>query len=304
MLAFIYHPDCTLHDMGGNHPESPLRLDAIKDRLLSDRLDAVLEHCEAPPATREQLCRVHDEAYVDEVFRRAPADGIARLDPDTAMNRFTLIAARRAAGAVVEAVDRVADGRNPAAFCCVRPPGHHATRDRAMGFCIFNNVAVGAAHALTAHSLERVAIVDFDVHHGNGTEDIFRDEPAVMLCSTFQWPFYPGTGADSGSSHIINLPLPAGTDGRAYRLAVRDRLLPALDAFRPELVFFSAGFDGHVEDPLADFLLTEGDYAWITGEVRKIADRHARGRIVSTLEGGYALSALGRCASAHLNALL
>jgi acetoin utilization deacetylase AcuC-like enzyme len=264
----------------------------------------MLELLEAPLATREQLTRVHDMNYIDSVYCTAPADGIAELDPDTWMNKHSLQAALRAAGAVVLGVDRVMAGTNHAAFCSVRPPGHHAERDRAMGFCLFNNVAVGAAHALHNHGLKRVAIVDFDVHHGNGTEHIFMNNPAVMLCSTFQSPFYPHSGTGPLPAHIVNVPLPAGTGSSEYRTAVSEKILPALENFRPELVLFSAGFDGHIEDPLANFRLIEADYRWITAQVREIAEHHAKGRIVSTLEGGYALHALGRSVAAHLQALI
>ena len=303
-ICLISHPDCALHEMGLHHPECPARLDAINNQLLASGLDFVLEHVDAPAATQEQLERVHDPEYVDYVFGKAPTEGQAWLDPDTSMNPHTLRAALHAAGAVVHGVDRVVSGRNHAAFCNVRPPGHHAERGRAMGFCIFNSIAVGAAHALAVHGLERVAIVDFDVHHGNGTEDIVRDRPAMLFCSTFQHPFYPFTGVEADEEHVVNVPLAAGADGSAFREAVREHWLPRLNAFRPELVLVSAGFDAHVEDDMASLRLTEADYAWVTGEIRDIADRHAGGRIVSTLEGGYALSALGRSVVAHLRELL
>jgi len=303
-IAFISHADCTLHDMGDLHPESPARIHAIRDQLRSSRLDMVVEYCDAPLADREHLSLVHDAGYVETVFRASPGSGIIYLDPDTSMNPHSLTAARRAAGAVIMGVDRVISGQNHAAFCCVRPPGHHAEHGRAMGFCIFNNVAIGTAHALKQYSLKKVAIVDFDVHHGNGTEDIFRDNPAVMLCSTFQHPFYPYSGTNIKSDHIINVPLPAGTDGRGFRSAVETHVLTALESFQPELVLISAGFDAHEEDPLANMRLREDDYTWVTTEIRKIADRFAGGKIVSTLEGGYALSALGRSVIAHLKALL
>lgn len=302
-IAFISHPDCRLHDMGSSHPESPLRLDAIQDQLVSARLEPQLELLDAPLASREQLALGHSVDYIESVYRAAPAIGMIDLDPDTSMNPYTLSAALRAAGAVVLGVDRVMSGRNHAAFCCVRPPGHHAEHNRAMGFCIFNNVAIGAAYALQTHTLHRVAIVDFDVHHGNGTENIFRNNPKVMLCSSFQHPFYPYSGVGTMPEHIINVPLPAGTGGQQFRQAVESNILPALESFRPELIMFSAGFDGHTEDPLAGFRLVEADYSWITTRVREVADRHARGRIVSVLEGGYALQALGRSAIAHLHAL-
>ncbi|MDX2417118.1 MAG: histone deacetylase family protein [Xanthomonadales bacterium] len=303
-MALISHPDCALHEMGPQHPESPARLSAIQDQLLSSGLDLVLQHHDAPLASREQLCRVHDPDYVEHIFLTAPEEGHIWLDPDTCMNPHSLSAALRAAGAVVLGVDLVMSGQANAAFCNVRPPGHHAEHNKAMGFCIFNNIAVGAAHALQAYKLERVAIVDFDVHHGNGTEDIFRDVPEILLCSTFQHPFYPHTGSNVVSEHIINVPLPAGADGQVFRAAVESHWLPRLEKFQPELILISAGFDGHVEDDMANLNLVEQDFAWVTREIKTIADKYAKGRIVSALEGGYALSALGRSVAAHLNALL
>ena len=301
--AYFTHPACLLHAMGDWHPESPARLRAIDDRLHAAHLYDFLAHHAAPAVTREQLLRVHDAAYVDAIEAAAPQTGHVALDPDTLMNPHTLEAARHAAGGAAAAVDLVMQGEAANAFVACRPPGHHATRNRAMGFCIFNNVAVAAAHALAAHGLERVAIVDFDVHHGNGTEDIFRNDARVMLGSTFQHPYYPFSGADSGNAHLINVPLPAGTAGPAYRAAFAEHLLPPLEAFRPQFVFCSAGFDGHREDEMAQFALVEADYAWITEQVMDVAARHAQGRIVSVLEGGYDLSALGRSVAAHLKVL-
>jgi acetoin utilization deacetylase AcuC-like enzyme len=301
--AYLTHPSCLQHDMGGWHPESPARLRAIDDRLHAAHLFDFLAHHDAPAATREQLLRVHDAAYVDAVEAASPASGLVALDPDTSMNPHTLAAARHAAGGAVRAVDLVMRGEVANAFVACRPPGHHATRNQAMGFCFFNNVAVAAAHALAAHGLERVAIVDFDVHHGNGTEDIFRDDPRVMLCSTFQHPFYPYCGADTASAHIVNVPLPAHTSGRSYREAFAERVVPCLDAFAPQLLCCSAGFDGHREDDMAQFGLVEADYVWITEQVMAVAARHAQGRIVSVLEGGYDLSSLGRSVAAHVKAL-
>jgi len=303
-ISIISHPDCARHEMGAHHPECPARLEAIQNQLLSSGLDQVVIHQEAPKATREQLYRVHDAEYVDTIFQVAPSDGHAWLDPDTSMNPYSLSAALHAAGAVVFGVDQVMAGKQRSVFCNVRPPGHHAEHNRAMGFCIFNNVAVGAAHATRQHGLQRVAIVDFDVHHGNGTEDIFLNDPSVMFCSSFQHPFYPFSGTEKTPDHIVNIPLPSGADGTAFRAAVESQWIPRLDAFAPELVIISAGFDAHVEDDMAGLRLVEADYAWVTTEIRKIADRHAEGRIVSSLEGGYALSALGRSVVAHLNALL
>ncbi|MGA9164658.1 MAG: histone deacetylase family protein [Thiobacillus sp.] len=301
--AYITHPSYLLHDMGNWHPESPARLRAIDDRLHAAHLFDFLTHLEATPVLRSQLLRVHDAAYIDFVEAASPSEGLCELDPDTHMNPYTLEAAWHAAGGAVMAVDRVVRGEVANAFVACRPPGHHATRNQAMGFCIFNNVAVAAAHALEQHGLTRVAIVDFDVHHGNGTENIFRDEPRVMLCSTFQHPFYPFCGADTASEHIVNVPLPAGTTGNAYREAFADRIMPRLEAFRPQMLFCSAGFDGHREDDMAQFGLVEADYVWVTEQVMDIAARHAEGRIVSVLEGGYDLSSLGRSAAAHIKTL-
>jgi len=303
-VAYVTHKDCLLHEMGAWHPESPARLSAIQDRLTADGLLPLVRLVEAPCATKEQLSRVHDPAYVDRIMRIAPKEGMVSLDPDTVMNPHSLNAALRAAGALAHAVDLVARSEVTAAFCAVRPPGHHAKRSHAMGFCFFNNVAVGAAHALAIPGISRVAIVDFDVHHGNGTEDIFRNEPRVLFCSSFQHPFYPGSGAYTRSDHIINIPLPAGTTGVQFREHVEARWLPALDRFRPELVFISAGFDAHAADPLAQLLFTEEDYTWITEQMVAVAQMHAEGRIVSTLEGGYDLSALGRSTAAHIAALM
>jgi acetoin utilization deacetylase AcuC-like enzyme len=301
--AYLTHPSYLLHDMGSWHPESPLRLRAIDDRLHAAHLYDFLAHHEALPVTREQLLRVHDASYIDTIEAASPSEGTRALDPDTSMNPHTLEAALHAAGGAVMAVDLVMRGEVASAFVACRPPGHHATRNRAMGFCLLNNVAVAAAHALAQYHLERVAIVDFDVHHGNGTEDIFKDEPRVMLCSTFQHPFYPHCGADTVSDHIVNVPLPAGTAGPAYREAFSAQILPQLDAFRPQMLFCSAGFDGHREDEMAQFGLVEADYVWITEQVMDVAAHHAEGRIVSVLEGGYDLSALGRSVAAHVKTL-
>jgi acetoin utilization deacetylase AcuC-like enzyme len=301
--AYITHPSCLQHNMGDWHPESPARLRAIDDRLHAAHLFDFLAHHEAPCVHRSQLLRVHDATYLDAVEAAVPSEGVRMLDPDTGMNPYSLEAARHAAGGAVMAVDRVIQGAEANAFVAIRPPGHHATRNQAMGFCIFNNIAVAAAHALEQHGLERVAIVDFDVHHGNGTEDIFRDDPRVMLCSTFQHPFYPFRGADTASEHIVNVPLPAGTTGTTYREAFISLILPRLEAFRPQMLFFSAGFDGHREDDMAQFGLVEADYVWITEQVMGVAARHAGRRIVSVLEGGYDLSSLGRSVAAHIKTL-
>jgi acetoin utilization deacetylase AcuC-like enzyme len=302
--AFITHPSFLLHDMGSYHPECPERLMAIGDRMIASGVDPYLQHFTAQPATDEQIARVHSQSYLDELEAASPESGLHFLDPDTALNPHSLTAARHAAGAVVMGVDLVMRGETATAFCAVRPPGHHAERRRAMGFCLFNNVAVGAAYALAEHGLQRVAIIDFDVHHGNGTEDIFQNDDRVLMASTFQHPLYPYSGADNPAPNMVNVPLAAGSGSDEFRAAVVDRWLPALDAHRPELIFISAGFDAHREDPLAGLKLTEADYAWVTRELIQVATRHAKGRIVSTLEGGYALSALGRSATEHVRALV
>jgi acetoin utilization deacetylase AcuC-like enzyme len=301
--AILTHPDCAQHEMGEGHPESPMRLKAILAALESSGLAAKLTMHEAPPAQREHLERVHHAEHVDMVFEAAPERGYAYLDPDTSMNPKSLSAALRAAGAVVRATDMVIGGEVSNAFCAVRPPGHHATPQRPMGFCIFNNVAIGAMHAIERHGLERVCVLDFDVHHGNGTEDAFHEDPRVMLCSTFQHPYYPYCGADSGNEHIVNVPLPAMTDGRGFREAVERFWLPALESFEPQMVFVSAGFDAHRDDPLAYLKLDDADYRWVTEKLMEVAHRHAKGRVVSTLEGGYNTEALGRCVVEHVRVL-
>jgi acetoin utilization deacetylase AcuC-like enzyme len=301
--AYISHPLCLKHDMGAHHPECPARIHAIEDQLIASGLFGYLQHHDAPEVTREQLLRVHDGDYLDDIASKAPKAGILNLDGDTTMNPYTYPAALRAAGAVVMAVDIVMAQQVENAFCNIRPPGHHAERAQAMGFCIFNNVAVGAAHALAAHGLSRVAIADFDVHHGNGTEDIFRIDPRVMLCSTFQHPFYPYCGADSSNDHIINVPLKAGTSGVEFRTAVTEQWLPALERFQPEFIFISAGFDAHRDDDMGSMRLVEADYAWVTEELKRVAAKYAQSRIVSVLEGGYELHALGRSAMAHIKVL-
>jgi len=292
-----------LHDMGSHHPECPARMAAIEDHLLATGLLLHLVEVEAPPATREQLLRVHDPDYVDAIEASVPERGLIHLDPDTAMNPHSYHAALRAAGAVIKATDMVMGGEVENAFCNVRPPGHHAGRARAMGFCFFNNVAVGAAHALEKHGLERVAIVDFDVHHGNGTEDIFRDDPRVMMVSTFQHPFYPYSGVEGRSERMVNIPLAAYTSGVQFRQAIENFWVPALDRFQPQMVFISAGFDAHRDDDMASLSLVEADYAWVTERLMVFADRFCGGRIVSTLEGGYDLDALARSVAVHIRVL-
>src|ERR1041385_5611567 len=298
--ALVTHADCLRHDMGAYHPERPERLTAIEDQLIASRLEPYLTRYEAPLVTDEQLERVHPRDYVRAIRDAAPEQGTVHLDPDTAMNRYTLQAALRAAGAGVLATDLVLKGEANAAFCPVRPPGHHACRARAMGFCVFNNVAVAARHAIAAHGLERVAIIDFDVHHGNGTEDIFSDDEQVLMASIFQHPFYPYSGTEDPAPNMHNVPLAAGSGGQELRRAVQEVWLPALEEFRPELVLFSAGFDAHLEDDMAMLRFTDGDYQWVTEQVAGIGARHSEGRMVSLLEGGYALSALGRSAVQHV----
>jgi acetoin utilization deacetylase AcuC-like enzyme len=303
-IAFITHPACLLHEMGEGHPERPERLSAIEDKLIASRLDHLVVRAEAPAATREQLLRVHDASYLEAIEHASPRSGLVQIDPDTAMNPHTLEAAFRAAGAAVLGTDLVMGGKAEAAFCAVRPPGHHAERARAMGFCFFNNVAVGAAHALEQHGLARVAIADFDVHHGNGTEDIFRSDARVLMVSTFQHPFYPGGGIEGRSERMVNIPLAAGSSGKEFRAAVTEEWLPALERFAPQMLFVSAGFDAHRDDEMAMLRLVEADYAWVTQQLRSVAARHAQGRIVSLLEGGYELGALSRSVAAHLENLI
>lgn len=304
--AFISHPDCLLHDMGPYHPESPARLKAMEDALIACGLMDKLERHAAPLATREQLERVHAPDYIaslDDSSSRARSVGLTYLDPDTAMNQHSLKAAYRAAGAVTLATDLVMGKKVDNAFCSVRPPGHHAERERAMGFCLFNNIATGVAHAMEAHALERIAVVDFDVHHGNGTEDIFRDDPRVMMVSIFQHPFYPYGGVMGRSERMVNIPLSAGSGGEIFRRAVSEFWLPSLESFKPQMLFISAGFDAHTDDDLASLNLVESDYAWVTERIKEVAQVHAANRIVSSLEGGYALPALGRSVAAHLRVL-
>ena len=302
-LRVYTHPACAAHDPGPGHAERPARLAAVTDALRATW--PALDWHEAPPATRGQLLRVHDDALLALVLDTPVADRIA-LDPDTCLGPGSAEAALRSAGAGVAAVDAVMAGDADRVFCAVRPPGHHATGSVAMGFCLFNSIAVAAAHACDRHGLERVAIIDFDVHHGNGTQDIFDTDPRVMYLSSHQAPLYPDSGyaSERGVGNVVNAPLPAGADGAAFRAVWQDTLLPALAGFRPQLVLVSAGFDGHRLDPLAQLHLEAADYAWLTGELVAIAQRHAHGRLVSMLEGGYDLQALAECSVAHVGALL
>lgn len=301
--AFITHRDCWLHNMGAMHPESPDRLSAIHDQLIASGVDQFLREFEAPRAELEQLYLAHSPAYVDELFEVSPERGILHLDPDTAMCPSTLRAALRAAGAGILATDLVLAGEVDNAFCAVRPPGHHAERLRAMGFCFFNNIAIAACHALENRGLDRVAIVDFDVHHGNGTENIFAADYRALMVGFFQHPFYPYSGTRPASGNMLNVAVRAGTRGAQIREIVETTWLPALRAHQPQALFISAGFDAHYEDDMASLALVEADYAWITAQLRDFARQHCGGRIVSMLEGGYSLSALGRSVVAHLRAL-
>jgi acetoin utilization deacetylase AcuC-like enzyme len=305
MLRLYTHSACLRHDPGPGHVERPARLHAVLQALDHDRY-AALDRVEAPAATREQLLRVHGAAHITEVLLGAPAGEMLALDQDTVMGPGSTEAALHAAGAVVAAVDAVLGGSARRAFCAVRPPGHHATRERAMGFCLFDNVAVGAAHALAAHGLKRIAIADFDVHHGNGTQDIFEREPRVLFASSHQSPLYPDSGGEDerGCGNIVNGVLSPGAGSHEFRELWDTVLLPRMHAFRPQLVLVSAGFDAHASDPLADIRLGEEDYAWITERLVALALRHAEGRIVSTLEGGYNLAALAASAAAHVQALM
>jgi acetoin utilization deacetylase AcuC-like enzyme len=290
--------------MGDSHPEQPARLDAIEERLIDSGLQALVNRYEAPKVIREQLLAAHDARYIELVYEAAPEEGMVWLDGDTAMNPHSLAAAEYAAGAAVKGVDLVMQGEAGRVFCAVRPPGHHAVKRSAMGFCIFSNVAIAAYHAINHWQLERVAIVDFDVHHGNGTEDIVSGNDSILFCSSFQHPFYPGTGADTRVPNIVNMPLPAGTDGVGFREAMTERCLPRLQEFAPQLILISAGFDAHRADHLAMLNLVEEDYAWITRELVQLAAASAEGRIVSCLEGGYNLQALASSVEAHLRAML
>lgn len=300
---FSRHAICRAHDMGG-HPESPDRLPAIEQGLEVVGIADQLDRRDAPEAPLEAIKRVHDEFYVEELLGLAPTAGRVPIDADTLLMRHTLPAARHAAGAGIAAVDAVLAGEAANAFCAVRPPGHHAEHARAMGFCFFNNVAVAAAHALAVGGLERVAILDFDVHHGNGTEDVFRNEPQVLFCSSYQNPLFPFTDDASIPGRLIKTPLRAGTGGSVFKRAIERDWLPALDAARPELILVSAGFDAHRADPLADLVLEAEDFEWVTERIAEAADRYCDGRIVSLLEGGYALDALAASAAIHVKTLL
>jgi acetoin utilization deacetylase AcuC-like enzyme len=304
--ALVTHSDCYGHVNPPGHPERHERLAVVCAAFEAEEF-AYLVRVDAPLAEDAQILRAHPAAYLARLEARAPARGYAPIDDDTFMMPGTLTAARRAAGAVVASVDLVMAGEVRNAFCAVRPPGHHAETATAMGFCFFDNVVIGARHALEAHGLERVAIVDWDVHHGNGTQNLVWDDARILFASTHQMPLYPGTGAaEERGAHgqIVNVPLPPGASGGVFRAGMLGRVLPAIDAFAPQLIFISAGFDAHARDPLANLNLVEADFAWATAQLCKLADRHCGGRIVSTLEGGYDLSALASSAAAHVRVLM
>jgi acetoin utilization deacetylase AcuC-like enzyme len=293
-----------MHEMGEWHPERPARIHAISEEFVNAGLSNVLHRMPAPRATDDELIRVHPKEYVQAINAASPSRGYVQLDPDTTLNAHSVEAAYRAAGAVVAATDAVMKRSVDNAFCMVRRPGHHAETARPMGFCIFNSVAVGIAHALEHHGLERIAIADFDVHHGNGTEEIFSDDERVLMVSIFQHTFYPYSGTDHPAPNMINVPLRAGSDGQALKAAVEKHWLPALEEFRPEMIFISAGFDAHRDDDMAGLNFVESDYAYVTRALRDVADRHAKGRLVSALEGGYNLNALAKSVAAHVRELL
>ena len=306
MATLLYtHPACLDHRPGSNHPETPARVSAVLDALSGPGF-ADLARREAPLAALEDIARVHDRDYVDAVLAAVPNNGRAFLDPDTALSPGSGEAALRAAGALIAAVEAVIAGEAANAFCAVRPPGHHAEQGRAMGFCLFNNVAIGALFARERGGCRRVAVVDFDVHHGNGTQATFAADPELFFASTHQWPFYPGTGGadEIGLGNLVNVPLAAGAGSAEFRGAMRERILPALDRFAPDFLLISAGFDAHADDPLGGLRLADADYAWVTEELCGVAQRHGRGRVVATLEGGYDMAALGRCTAAHVAALM
>jgi acetoin utilization deacetylase AcuC-like enzyme len=301
----VTHPDCIAHEPGRGHPEAPGRLSAILDIFREPQFAKVVR-LEAPLGRESDIARVHDPSFVRAVLAAVPAAGHAALDGDTILSPGSGAAALRAVGALTAAVDAVIAGRAKNAFCAVRPPGHHAEPAHAMGFCLFNSIAIAARHAQASHGLKRVAIVDFDVHHGNGTQAVVESDPTLFFASSHQYPLYPGTGAagETGQGNVVNAPLAAGSDGRVFRRAFESRILPALDAFAPDLLLVSAGFDAHRADPLAGLELEEADFAWVTARLMEAAARHCGGKLVSALEGGYDLKALAGSAAAHLQALM
>jgi acetoin utilization deacetylase AcuC-like enzyme len=302
--AYISHQDCHLHDTGQGHPENASRLSAIEDKLLLSGVFDFLRSIDAPEVTRDQLLRVHTAEHLENMEAMMPKQGYAKLDPDTVVSPDTMPAAKRAAGAVVSAVDLVMNGQFQNAFCSVRPPGHHAESDRALGFCVFSNLAVGAAHALETYDLKKIAILDFDVHQGNGTEDIFIGNDKVLYCSIFQHPFFPFTEPPQNSPRVVSVPLDATAKSAEFRAAISEHWLPALERFQPELIFVSAGFDAHRDDDMSYVSLVDDDFRWVTEQLVQVADASAKGRIVSVLEGGYELNSLARCVETHLRVLM
>ncbi len=306
MTTIVFsHPSSAEHETGAGHPERPDRIRAVLKALESEQFAGLMRR-EAPAAQIDQVARVHPDGYVERLLAAVPDEGIARIDADTVMSPQSGEAALRAAGALIAAVDAVVSGEAENAFCAIRPPGHHAEPVRGMGFCLFNNVAIAAAHARAEHGLEKIAVVDFDVHHGNGTQAYFQDDPGLFFGSTHEYPLYPGTGAasETGVGNIFNVPLAPGTGSEEFRAGMDDLILPALRAFDPDLILVSAGFDGHERDPLATLRLRENDYSWVTGRIREIAEEHCNGRIISTLEGGYDLDALASSVTAHVHGLI
>lgn len=302
--AFITHEDCVKHEMSVGHPEQPARIGAVLSELTAEGILQSLQKFEAPEATREQLLLAHPEAYVDGLTEVSPRQGTVQLDGDTALNEYSLRAAKLAAGAGIKAVDLVMSDEFDNAFCCVRPPGHHAERAEAMGFCLFGSIAIAALYALSKPGIDRVAIVDFDVHHGNGTEDLVGDHESVFFCSSFQYPLYPGKYGENVEGRKINIPLTAGTDGAKFREVMELDCFPAMREFQPQLILISAGFDAHAADPLGGLNLREPDFAWVTRELMSVANEFSDRRVVSMLEGGYNLEALGRSAAAHVKEML
>ncbi len=301
--AYLTHPSSLRHEMGPGHPECPDRVSAITDRLIARGVIDFLDTYDAPAATEEQVERAHSARYFAELRAASPAEGYRQIDPDTAMNRYTFEAALHAAGAAVHATELVVRGEAGRAFCNVRPPGHHAEHASSMGFCFFNNVAVGMRHALDVLGLERVALVDFDVHHGNGSEDILAGDERVLMVSSFQLRLYPFLGETPRAPNMLNVGLRPYSGGAEMRRAVSERWIPALRAFAPQMLFVSAGFDAHRDDDMGQLAWSDDDYRWVSAQIVAIADELCQGRVVSMLEGGYDLDALARCAELHVRAL-
>jgi acetoin utilization deacetylase AcuC-like enzyme len=303
-VGIISHRDCELHDAGPGHPEKPDRVKVINKAIKAHRFPVPVKFFRAPLAREAQLKKVHDASYIDWIYSIAPPDTTILIDEDTCMDPHTLTAARRAAGAVIKAVDLVMHDEVNVVFCNVRPPGHHAEIDKAMGFCFFNNIAVGVKYALDHYQLQRIAIIDFDVHRGNGTQTIFQNDNRILYCSSFQHPLYPGYEEESDNEHILSVPIDANADAVAFRQAVEGAWFEKLAEFRPQLIFFSAGFDAHTDDPMANLNLQKDDYVWLTKHIANIAKVHAEGRMISVLEGGYNLEALAECVPAHIEAMI